>query len=118
LSVQVEKSVRFVLEKGDKKLSSGVNTSVVGDDVVDWRREGRRCALVGCTGKSRADPGVGGVTLAPSEGGGASQSRALRINRGVGVGIDDDRRGGLEVGHGEKQRRRGGTLGWRAGIRT
>jgi hypothetical protein len=129
--VQVPKSGCFVLEKDGRELSSGVNTSAVRDDVVDWRREGRRCALVGCTGESRADPGVGDVTLALSEGGvllcsgGVSQSRltgsqgrALKVSGGIGVEIDDDRKGGLEVGHGEKQRRKGGALGWRARIRT
>jgi hypothetical protein len=91
------------------------HTNAVGDDVVDWRRRGRRCALVGCTGE-------GGVLLCS---GGASQShltgsqgRALRVDRDIGVRINDDRRGGLEVGHGEKQRRRGGAVGWRTGIRT
>jgi hypothetical protein len=86
---------------------------------------------VSCTGEGRTDAGVGGVALALGEGGvllcsgGASQSsltgsqgRALRISRGVAVRIGDDRRGWLEVGHGEKQRRRGGARGWRAGIRT
>jgi hypothetical protein len=38
LSVQVEKSGRFVLEKDGRKLSSGVNRSAIGDDVVDLRR--------------------------------------------------------------------------------
>jgi hypothetical protein len=131
LSMQIEKSGRFVLEKGGRKLGGGVSTSAVRDDVVDRRREGCRCALADCTGESRADAGVGGVALALGEGGvllyssGASQSRltgsqgrVLRVGRDVGVRIGDDRRGGLEVGHGEKQRRRGGALGWRAGMRT
>ena len=129
--MQIEKCSRFVLEKSGGKLGDGVSTSAVGDDVIDGGREGRRGALVSCTGEGRTDAGVGGVALALGEGGvllyssGGSQSRltgsqgrVLRVGRDVGVRIGDDRRGGLEVGHGEKQRRRGGALGWRAGIRT